>query len=811
MTFRSEESHPALDRTLAELDRERLAYEFRLAHLREAEIHEMLQILFEQERPVRSDFVRAVTEMTDGNPFFVEEVIKSLISGGDIFFEAGVWDRRDLKDLRIPRSVQDAVRRRAGQLTERSATLLDLASVIGQRFHLRLLAQLTGWSEADLIDSIKELVAAQLVVEEPAGRFRFRHALTRQAIYAELLMVERRRIHLDVARAIESQSSNEDPAALVSELSYHFSKAEDWPKALHYARLAGMRARELYSPAIAIDHFSRALTAIEHVSEEDPMELFRERGLAYATIGVFDEARSDLDCALALARQARDAAVEWQALLDLGGLWAGRDYPKAGEYFQRALEQAERADDPRLIARSLIQVSNWLVNTERLRDAEVHLQRALAIMERIDDRRGVVETLDFLGILADLSGDFVRMGERMQQAAELYAELDDREGLSSVLASLSLLGGGYAVIEIAAVPRVISREEALRSNARALQLARDIDWRSGEAYALLIKALHDGSYGHYQAMWSAGTECFDIATEIEHDEWLAGAHLALGVLHQHVLDFPAARDHLEKGHAAVRGLGSPFWRGLMSGLLVEVLVASGDLGAARSLAFSFPETLPLESIGQRRMELARSELLLELGNPSGAVTAIDRLIGHAPNAESELDVPALALRRGKALIALGNTDAAMSSLLAARESAERYALRPLLWRAEATLGHLRLRQGRRAESDGHFDAARLVILELERDSPPHLAARFREHALATLPATYLARRGARADGMAELTAREREVASLVAKGLSNREIAEALFISERTVESHMRNTLGKLGFRSRAQIAAWVAEREQAD
>jgi DNA-binding CsgD family transcriptional regulator len=809
MTFRTEEPHPALDRALAALDRGRLAYEFRLAQLSEGEIHEMLQVLFEQVRPVRSDFVRAIAEMTDGNPFFVEEVIKSLIAAGDIFFEAGVWDRRELKDLRIPRSVQDAVRRRASQLTERSTTLLNLASVVGQRFQLRLLAHLTEWSEAELIDSIKELMAAQLIVEESPDRFRFRHALTRQAIYAELLMVERRRIHREVARAIERESPKEDPSALVADLSYHFSEAEDWSSALHYARLAGIRARELYAPAIAIDHFSRALNAFEHVSEGDAVELHRERGLAYTTIGAFDQAWSDLDCALELARQDGDAAAEWQALLDLGGLWSGRDYPKAGEYFQRALEHAERLDDPRLIARSLVQVSNWLVNTERLRDAESHLQRALAIMERIGDRRGVVETLDFLGILADLSGDFVKMGERMQQAADLYAALDDRQGRSSVLASLSLLGGGYAVIEISAVPRVISREESQRSGARALQLAREINWRSGEAYALLIMALHDGSYGHYHAMWRAGTECFDIANEIEHDEWLAGAHLALGVLHQHLLDFHSARDHLEKGLAAVKGLGSPFWRGLMSGVLVEVLVAAGDLDAARTLSDSFPQLLPLESIGQRRMELARSEVLLEAGDPSGSVAAIDRIIESAPNTESDLDVPSLALRRATALVALGNADAAMSSLLAARESAERFALRPFLWRAEAALGHLKLRQGRRAESDVHFDTAQRVILELERDSPPHLAARFREHALSTLPATYLARRQARADGMAVLTAREREVAKLVVAGLSNREIAEALFISERTVESHVRNSLGKLGFASRAQIAAWVAAREQ--
>jgi steroid delta-isomerase-like uncharacterized protein len=141
----------------------------------------MLRAIFGLKRPVRAEFLQAIYNLTDGNPFYIEEVLKSLIAAGDIFYARGYWDRKPIDELHIPATVLAAVQQRTATLSEGSQKLLTLVAVAGRRFDYRLLQLLTGYNEAELLAQIKALMAAQLVVEETADRFAFRHALTRQA------------------------------------------------------------------------------------------------------------------------------------------------------------------------------------------------------------------------------------------------------------------------------------------------------------------------------------------------------------------------------------------------------------------------------------------------------------------------------------------------------------------------------------------------------------------------------------------------------------------------------------------------------
>src|SRR5205807_2148629 len=125
------------------------------------------------------------------------------IAAGEIFYVNGVWRHKPLGELRIPRSVQDAVQQRTAQLSESANRLLLLAAVAGRRFDFSLLQHLTQQSEQQLLLLIKELIAAQLVVEESTEQFAFRHALTRQAIYAQLLARERKVLHRATVDAME--------------------------------------------------------------------------------------------------------------------------------------------------------------------------------------------------------------------------------------------------------------------------------------------------------------------------------------------------------------------------------------------------------------------------------------------------------------------------------------------------------------------------------------------------------------------------------------------------------------------------------
>jgi predicted ATPase len=206
LTYRADEVAPELAALLGALDRERLASDLELAPFKPGEVDAMLRAIFDLAHPVRSEFLDALYTATEGNPFFIEETLKSLIANGEIFYADGQWDRKPLSMLRLPRSVQVAVQRRLNELSPPAREVLVLAAVAGRRFDFNLLQALTGFAEQELLRLIKELIAAQLVVEESADVFAFRHALTRQAVEADLLARERRALHHSIAEAIERLS-----------------------------------------------------------------------------------------------------------------------------------------------------------------------------------------------------------------------------------------------------------------------------------------------------------------------------------------------------------------------------------------------------------------------------------------------------------------------------------------------------------------------------------------------------------------------------------------------------------------------------
>ena len=236
--------------------------------------------------------------------------------------------------------MQRLVQQRLGRISPLARQLIDLAAVSGRSFDFGVLQALTGHSDRELLALVKELMAAQLVIEESAEQFAFRHALTREALYGRLLARERQTLHGQLVQAIEQVHADSIGAHLEA-LAYHAYEAALWPSALDYAQRAGEKALALYAPHAAVEQFTRALTATSRLSSSPPSaSLYRLRGQAFDTLGEFDQARTDYEAALEAAHAAEDQRAAWQALLDLGLLWASRNYERTGDYCRQALELA---------------------------------------------------------------------------------------------------------------------------------------------------------------------------------------------------------------------------------------------------------------------------------------------------------------------------------------------------------------------------------------------------------------------------------------------------------------------------------------
>jgi DNA-binding CsgD family transcriptional regulator len=407
-----------------------------------------------------------------------------------------------------------------------------------------------------------------------------------------------------------------------------------------------------------------------------------------------------------------------------------------------------------------------------------------------------------------LSADLAASIAAFDRAAALFRALDDRPRLMCCLAMLTSRGGddliGSAVADAAPLA------EATRNGEQALELARAIEWRAGEAFALFRLARTFGLTGQYRRALDLARRSLRIAEEIEHRQWTAEAHWALGALHLDLFALPDALRHLGQALALGREVRSAFWTQVVTGYLAWAHVQAGDPERAGALLGEVPDgDAPVQSLGERWLTFAQAQRALAGHDASLAFRLVKRLSPRTLDGVPTTETPRPALLRGQILTALGRHAEAETALRGVEAMTRAQGARPLLWRTQVVLGDLYQAWQRPNDADREFRAARTVVEELAANLPDEsLRQALLQGAAGLLPRpSRMSSRRAEAARFGGLSVREREVAALIARGLANREIADEMVVGERTIETHVSNILGKLELGSRREVARWAAER----
>ena len=808
-TYRAEESSPHLERLLADLDREHLVREVVLKPLNQDEVERMIRAATATQRRIPAGAVDHLRTLTDGNPLFLEEVLKTLMEAGHI---EELFQHAALEQVPMPRSIQRLEQQRAEQLSEAARKVLVHASVIGERIDFGLLQETSQQNEQALLHALKELMDAHLIVQESAGQFAFRHALTRQAIYSALVYREREAMHRIIAETLQRLvGTRRDVAA--PQLAYHFYQAAVWPEAKEYSQRAGNQALSIYAPREAFVHFTRALDAARHlppsISAEAEVQLYRGRAQAREVWDDFDGARADYEAALKAAREGDHRVDEWRTLIALGLLWQSRDLQRAGMIFEDALALARRVRDVSMLAQSLNRVGNWHANRGQAREGLPLHREALELFRNLGDRHGMAHTMELLGLVYYQLCDIVQGAAYLEQAVPIFQELDDRQALVHALAGLTWRP--WLVTEVLGDTHL---HELAGLGEEALQIARGFNWHQGEVLALMQGAVCLKQAGEYGKALQQLSQAQWMLEESRNRDSSARLHLISGGISLELLALAEAQTHFETALAIGQELGSGLLMMAAKTKLSWVAIVQNDLDRARALLAGL---LPLEYPSGQELAPARecwtvdAELELAQGNPGRALEILDRLMAFTVNLNQygPYAIPRLSRVRGQALVALGRLGEAEAELQGTLPIATRQGQRPIVWLLRTDLGRVYQLLGRRQEAEREFASARLLIHELAGDLPAGtLHDNFLLRALAFLPSAHVAtpRQAAKMqfDG---LTAREREIAGLIALAKSNREIADELVISEKTTERHIANILKKLDFNSRTQIAIWAVEK----
>ncbi len=800
-TYRSDElgpEHP-LFQLLPHLIREAQAERIDLLGLDLGEVQALVANRYVLSAHDETRLVTYLQSRAEGNPFYLMELLRSLESDRLLYATADGWSVGELAQRPVPPLVQQIIDSRLNQVDRETLRLLEIAAVIGQDVPLELWQAASGAASDQLSAAVERACAARLMVELPdTAKIVFSHALIRETLYFRQSRVTRQTRHRTVAELLSDR-----PDAASSVVASHFANADD-PRAIDWFVRTGEQALALYAARDAIAALSRAQEIAVRFSHALPAAAYRARAAAATLLGEFEHARRNHELALERGRAIGDRHAEWQALLDLGMLWAERDYQRTAGYYRGALALAREIGDAATVAYSLNRVANWHVNLDEPDIAGRLHEEALALFSANNDRAGIADTLDFLGTTSYLDADFPRSTIACEQAIGLFRELGDRQRLSSCLALHAASGGDVTWI---ASPLYREPRSWVRAGEEALAIAREITWPAGEAFALMCLSLVTVSRGDLGHALRYANAALDIAERIGHQQWTIVARQSTGAVWIELLDVERANHELEQALVAARVTGSRFWVNTMVAMLASLHVANGELDrAAAILGTMAPPSTAHMSLSQRQCRFVQGELALAHGDPDRALAILDELIETRARPSTEDRLPQLMKLRGDILVRMQRAAEAEQVYLTARDDASLLEYRPLAWRIEGALGAFYLAQGRTAEAEAALQRARSTIEEIAEtiDDPP-LREAFRARARARIPGE----RSPAPDALAtRLSPRERDVLRLLVNGKSDREIAAALFISPRTVMRHVTGILNKLGVSSRTAAASLAIRQD---
>jgi class 3 adenylate cyclase/tetratricopeptide (TPR) repeat protein len=394
-TLRSDElhrKHPLLP-TIQGWRRASMVREIELSALDSEQVGGMVQAILDQREAVSADFRTFLRERTEGNPFVLEEMLKAAIDRGDVYRDEGGWNRKEITELLLPDTVRDTILLRIERLGDDEREVLSAASVVGRAFDLATLVAVTERDEDSVVRALHACVLQQLLEEDDrsAGTYRFRHALTREAVYEDLLQPQRKRLHARVADALRGQ-----PSVRSVDLANHLLRAGLTEEGAELCVVAAQEAAAAIAFSDAAVLYQRAADLAEG----------KRRGELLSLAGVErwnneepDAARRLFEESVPLLEAAGETVAGAEARLWLGRChWEQLRSDLARAEYERALQVLEPLGPSPALARAYLRLAAQDVFDERAEAALANGTKANEVARECGDQLDEAWSWNFIGL-----------------------------------------------------------------------------------------------------------------------------------------------------------------------------------------------------------------------------------------------------------------------------------------------------------------------------------------------------------------------------------------------------------------------------
>jgi DNA-binding SARP family transcriptional activator len=358
--------------------------------------------------------VQAIHEITEGNPFFIEEITRSLVKSDQVEERNSKWILRPETELSAPTNLHELLRERVARLGLQVESVLTSAAVAGREFDFETLRHMTSLPDGDLLDALDVTLVAHLM-EETATGYRFRHVLIRRVLYDSLSRARRAKLHSRAGEAIEVAFALR-PQGLtpyIEDLAYHFNLSDRRDRALEYLIQAGQKAASLFAFEAAVKHFEQALTLMDALTLTDPARrwiILESLGWWHTILANTPRAVEYFERAIALpASEGWTSAPHDRVRLHRGAavaLITAGDTGSAETHLRLALSEInEQADAPE-IAHLLYSVAQLHWHKGEYQEAFEAAQKSLSVAERLNKPDAIARAFEMLALACHSLGEW---------------------------------------------------------------------------------------------------------------------------------------------------------------------------------------------------------------------------------------------------------------------------------------------------------------------------------------------------------------------------------------------------------------------
>ncbi|HHS97149.1 MAG TPA: tetratricopeptide repeat protein [Chloroflexi bacterium] len=494
-------------------------------------------------------------DRAQGNPFYLEEILHSLIEEGVLARDptAGRWRvTRTVTQVQVPATVQGVIAARLDRLPLHDKYLLQRAAVVGRTFWTGLLQEIGDGSTREALGRLESegwIYRPGLSAIADEEEWHFHHALARDVAYESLPRAVRRPLHARVAEWLAQRV--DDVPSFFPLIAYHCEHGGILDKAVVYLRRAGEQAAAQFANADAIAHFSRALDLLSRAGGdprwrwEQRYRLLLGREGVYRLTGEREAQAADLEALTELAREIADpdrqaeVALRWAAYYE-----AISEFPAAVFAAREAVGLAERAGNPRFTIEGLIAWGRALWRQGAFDEAQERLEAALALARREGNRASEATCLHNIGTVRYFLGDFKGAREQLEAALAIRRELGDRREEAITLGNLA--GVYHALGDF-------HRSKTL--GEQVLSVYRTLGDRRNEAQALSNLGSAHHALGHLKIARDLYRQAMDLFQEIGDRRGIALTAENLGLVLHDLGDDAAARRYCEQALALEREIG----------------------------------------------------------------------------------------------------------------------------------------------------------------------------------------------------------------------------------------------------------------